>query len=154
MAQEIEYKFLVRGDDYKHLSSPMFYRQGYLSSAPGRVVRVREANGKGYLTIKGKNEGAVRSEFEFEISLTEAQELLTICEKPLIEKYRYRVEFRGFVWEVDEFLGENEGLVIAEIELPAPDTPFEKPDWIGANVTNDVRYYNSNLIASPYKSWD
>jgi adenylate cyclase len=153
MPQEIEYKFLVTGDDYKGLSLPVLYRQGYLSSTPERVVRVREAGGKGYLTIKGANRGATRSEFEYEIPLVEAQELLLLCEQPIIEKLRYFVAYKGFTWEIDEFSGENAGLVIAEIELPAEDTPFEKPHWIGEEVTHDARYYNSNLIKNPYRHW-
>ena len=106
------------------------------------------------MTIKSKNVGAARGEWEYEIPVAEAAELLDgLCERPLIEKYRRRILFGGFVWEVDEFLGENAGLVVAEIELPAEDTVFEKPDWAGEEVTHDLRYLNSRLIKQPYSTW-
>ncbi len=149
---EIERKFLVTGDGYQ-TAAPVYFRQGYLSSLPERIVRVRECGSQAFITIKGKNEGATRVEFEYEIPVEEACELFKLCEQPLIEKNRYRFPYTGFVWEVDEFLGENAGLVIAEIELPSEDTVFEKPNWVGEEVTTDSRYYNSNLILNPYRNW-
>jgi CYTH domain-containing protein len=115
---------------------------------------VRTVNDKGYLTIKGIAVGASRPEFEYEIPYQDALELLDICEKPLIEKIRYRVEEGGLVWEIDEFFGENQGLIIAELELQSEDQEFKKPDWVGDEVTGDPRYYNVNLIKNPYTKWD
>ena len=154
MGVEIERKFLPSGDAWRQLGEPVLLRQGYLCSDPERTVRVRIEGEKGALTIKSKGSGVRRGEWEYPIPLPEAQELLdTLCERPLVEKYRRRIEHAGFTWEVDEFLGENAGLVVAEIELPAEDAVFDKPDWIGQEVTSDKRYYNSNLIRSPYSTW-
>ncbi len=154
MAVEIEKKFLVLSDEYRYKAIPVFYRQGYLSKEKERVVRVRIAGKKAFLTIKGKNKGIIRKEFEYEIPVRDATEMLdNLCLKSKIEKYRYKIEVNGFVWEVDEFLGENRGLVLAEIELPTAETLFVKPDWIGAEVSDDSRYYNSNLILHPYSQW-
>ena len=127
--------------------------QGYLNSVRERTVRVRIAGGKGYLTIKGIRVGASRPEFEYEIPVEDAEMLLDLCEKPLIEKNRYRVVEGDFTWEIDEFFGENRGLVIAEIELEHEDQEFSIPDWIGKEVTDDPRYYNASLIKNPYKTW-
>jgi len=158
MGVEIERKFLLANDDWRALGEPVLLRQGYLSSTPERTVRVRvegrTGHEQGVLTIKSKSQGAARGEWEYPIPLHDATELLErLCERPLVEKYRRRIEHAGFTWEVDEFLGENAGLVVAEIELPAEDTRFDKPAWIGQEVTNDRRYYNSNLIRSPYSTW-
>jgi adenylate cyclase len=154
MGVEIERKFLVVNEAWRSLGEPVLLRQGYLCADPLRTVRVRIEGDQGLLTIKSKNEGAARGEWEYPIPLMEAAELLDrLCERPLVEKYRRRIPYAGFVWEVDEFLGENAGLVVAEIELPAVDAEFALPDWIGREVTGDKRYYNSSLIRSPYSTW-
>ena len=154
MGVEIERKFLLRGDAWRALGQPVLLRQGYLSSNKERVVRVRIEDGQGVLTIKGRTVGASRGEWEYPIPLDEATELLDgLCERPLIEKYRRRIAFGQHVWEVDEFLGANAGLVVAEIELSSEDEAFDKPDWVGEEVTDDVRYLNANLIRHPYSAW-
>jgi CYTH domain-containing protein len=152
MAKEIERKFLVKEETWRQAKGTQ-YRQGYLNSAKERIVRVRTIDDKGYLTIKGLTVGASRLEFEYEIPLQDANELLNICEKPLIEKIRYTVEDGGMVWEIDEFAGDNRGLIVAEVELDSEDQRFPKPDWIGKEVTGDPRYFNSNLIKTPYAKW-
>jgi CYTH domain-containing protein len=129
-------------------------RQGYLVADPVRTVRVRIEGDRAVITIKGKSTGASRGEWEYEIPVPDATELLDgLCEQPQVEKIRHRIEHAGHTWEVDEFLGLNAGLVVAEIELDAEDEAFEKPDWIGAEVTGDKRYYNSSLIRMPYSQW-
>ena len=156
MAQEIERKFLVKGDFKPFVTKQTRIIQGYLSSVPERTVRVRIKGDKGYLTIKGigNKSGASRFEWEMEIPVDEAQSLLEICEPGVIDKTRYIVpEKSGLKFEVDEFYGENEGLTLAEIELPSEDHPFEKPEWLGEEVTGDVRYFNSMLMKNPYKKW-
>jgi adenylate cyclase len=154
MGVEIERKFLLQGDAWRGLGQPVLLRQGYLSSARERVVRVRIEGQQAMLTIKGANVGATRGEWEYPIPLADAVELLDgLCEQPLIEKYRHRIEHAGMVWEVDEFLGANAGLVVAEIELASEDQPFDKPDWVGAEVSGDARYYNANLIRHPFSQW-
>lgn len=154
MAKEIERKFLVKDDRFKALGNGEHIRQGFLSTDKERVVRVRIRGGKAWLTVKGMSAGATRAEFEYSIPLRDATYLLDrLCLRPTIEKYRYLAPHAGFTWEVDEFLGDNEGLVLAEIELPSENTPFELPDWIGEEVTGDPRYYNSNLVSHPFKSW-
>jgi CYTH domain-containing protein len=154
MGVEIERKFLLQGDAWRGLGPAVLLRQGYLSSARERVVRVRIEGEQAMLTIKGANVGATRGEWEYPIPLADAAELLDgLCEQPLIEKYRHRIEHAGMVWEVDEFLGANEGLLVAEIELASEDQPFEKPEWIGAEVSGDARYYNANLIRHPFSQW-
>jgi CYTH domain-containing protein len=152
MAKEIERKFLVKEGIWRHAKGTQ-YRQGYLNSAKERIVRVRTIDDKGYLTIKGITVGASRMEFEYEIPQQDANELLKICEKPLIEKIRYKVEDGGVVWEVDEFSGDNQGLIVAEVELQIEDQQFPKPDWVVEEVTGDPRYFNSNLIKNPYTLW-
>lgn len=152
MAIEIERKFLVVGDAWR-TTAAVYYCQGYLSRSKERTVRIRIAGEQGYLTIKGVTTGASRSEFEYEIPLVDAQQLLALCDGPLIEKYRRDVHYEGMLWEVDEFLGENKGLVVAEIELESESQTFAKPDWVGVEVTSDARYYNSNLSLSPFSSW-
>ena len=152
MGKEIERKFMVKEGAW-HNAKGTRYRQGYLNSAKERNVRVRTMEDKAYLTVKGIAIGASRIEFEYEIPLQDADELLAICEKPLIEKTRYKVQEGGFVWEVDEFFKENQGLIVAEVELESEDQEFPKPDWIREEVTGDPRYFNSNLIKNPYTKW-
>lgn len=154
MGIEIERKFLVKGDEWRKLADGILYRQGYLSTVKERTVRVRTIGKTGYLTIKGLTVGTTRLEFEYQIPFTESNEMLDkLCEKPIIEKYRHRIEYAGLFWEVDEFLGENEGLIFAEVELSSEDQEINKPDWIGAEVSSDPRYFNSNLISFPYSKW-
>ncbi len=154
MAREIERKYLVKNLSYKKLARGVLFRQGYLSTNSEATVRVRIIGDRAYLTIKGANKGLGRLEYEYELPLEDANEIMdNLCLKPIIEKYRYRVEHEGHVWEVDEFLGENEGLVVAEIELEDEEEEFTKPDFIGEEVTGDHRYSNSNLVARPFKYW-
>jgi CYTH domain-containing protein len=154
MAREIERKFLVTSDRWKQGVTGKRYRQGYLSTVPQRTVRVRVAGGEAWLTVKGLTEGVSRAEFEYPIPLADAQEMLdSLCERPLIEKTRYRVEHHRAVWEVDEFEGENKGLVIAEIELRDAGQQIALPDWVGAEVSDDPKYFNANLIARPFSRW-
>jgi len=154
MGLEIERKFLLSGEPWRGLAEGVLYRQGYLCLDPGRTVRVRTIRDKGYLTIKGRSVGLTRMEYEYEIPYEDAQDMLdSVCEKPLIEKKRYQISFAGFLWEVDEFFGANEGLVFAEIELEYEEQPFEKPPWIGKEVSGDRRYYNSHLVQYPFSSW-
>jgi adenylate cyclase len=153
---EIERKFLVTSEAFKKEAfSQNRIAQGYLSSVPGRTVRVRIKGDKGFLTIKGaSNEsGLSRFEWEKEIPVDEAKELLKLCEKGVIDKTRFEVKIGHHVFEVDEFYGENEGLIVAEIELKSETETFEKPNWLGKEVTNDNRYYNSYLSKNPYKNW-
>jgi CYTH domain-containing protein len=154
MCKEIERKFLVRGDNWKIAVQGIVYRQGYLSSLKERVVRVRTIEKKGFLTVKGITKGVSRSEFEYEISVEDAAAMLDdICEKPLIEKKRYKIPFHGLVFEVDEFFGENAGLVVAEVELTDENQKIDLPAWIGTEVSGDPRYFNSNLIRHPFSKW-
>ena len=153
---EIERKFLVKDGRYKELAfASSRIRQGYICSGHGRTVRVRIRDTHGYLTIKGPstNGGLSRYEFEKEITLDEAEHLMALCEPGLIDKTRYLVKSGAHTFEVDEFYGENEGLVIAEVELGSEDEPYEKPDFIGEEVTGDKRYYNSHLRVNPYSLW-
>ena len=153
MALEIERKFLVKDDTWRSEKGTL-YRQGYLNSAKERTVRVRIIDDKGYLTVKGISRGAVRAEYEYEIPVAEAEAMLDdLCEKPLIEKMRCKIESKGFVWEVDEFFGENQGLLVAEVELESEDQTFVKPEWVGEEVTGDTKYFNANLIHHPYSKW-
>ena len=152
MALEIERKFLVTGDEWRKAEGTVL-RQGYLSTHPERTVRVRVEGDKGTLDVKGITRGATRSEYEYDIPTEDAAELLRLCEPPLIEKVRRRLEHDGLVWEVDEFFGENQGLVVAEVELEHEDRPFTKPVWVGEEVTNDPRFYNANLVANPFTKW-
>ena len=156
MALEIERKFLVKDDSYKNMAyQTSRIAQGYICSARGRTVRVRIRGEKGYLTIKGAadSQGLSRYEWEKEITLQEAQELMQLCEPGLIDKIRYLVRVGKHVFEVDEFGGENEGLTIAEVELASENESYEKPDFLGEEVTGDVRYYNSFLMKNPYRHW-
>lgn len=152
MALEIERKFLVTGAQWRRPDAQRL-SQGYLSRDKQRTVRVRIAGEQAFLTIKGETRGATRAEFEYEIPVTDAEQLLAMCEGPLVEKLRHVLVHAGHTWEVDEFLGDNQGLVVAEIELASEQAPFDKPDWIGREVTDDPRYYNSNLAVEPYRSW-
>ena len=153
MAKEIERKFLVNGDAWKR-SKGTLYRQGYLSTVKERTVRVRLEGERAVLTIKGITRGATRAEFEYEIPFEDAEQLLDdLCERPLIEKTRYKIEHAGLTWEVDEFLNENTGLVVAEVELESEDQQFDLPEWLGEEVTRDPRYYNANLVSHPFTKW-
>ena len=155
MAIEIERKFLLKNQQWRTLSGAgCLIRQGYLSDQPERTVRVRVAGEQAWLTVKGKTKGIARLELEYPIPVAEAMQLLDqLCLKPLIEKYRYRIIQGDLVWEVDEFLGDNTGLVVAEIELSAADQAFDRPDWLGAEVSDDPRYFNSALIHQPFSRW-
>ena len=156
MASEIERKFLVRGEYKSYVSSKISIVQGYLSSAPERNVRIRIQGDTGYITIKGagNRSGLTRFEWEKEIPLADARALINICEPGLIEKTRHIIpEASGLFFEVDEFHGANEGLILAEIELPSEDHPFQKPGWLGPEVSGDLRYYNSMLVKHPFTSW-
>lgn len=154
MGVEIEHKFLVKGDAWKTQGEPVLIRQGYLSSHPERVVRVRIYGDEAFMTIKSKAVGISRGEWEYPLPVADAREFLDqLCEQPIIEKTRTRIDHAGFTWEVDEFLGVNAGLVVAEIEVPAEGQAFDKPDWVGDEVTDDPRYLNSNLISRPFSSW-
>jgi len=153
---EIERKFLVRGDGYRQQAfAADRIQQGYICSGGGRTVRVRRRGDRGYLTIKGPSldGGLSRYEFETEISVEDASQLMKLCEPGIIDKTRYLVRSGNHVFEVDEFYGDNEGLVIAEVELQSADEAFEKPDFIGLEVTGDHRYYNSHLRKNPYSQW-
>lgn len=152
VAVEIERKYLVTGTNWRQTDC-MRLSQGYLNRDKERTVRVRIAGAKAFLTIKGITQGASRVEFEYEVPLQDAEHMLALCEGPVVEKFRHIVRHQGLIWEVDEFLGENLGLVVAEVELEREDQPFEKPQWVGSEVTNDPRYYNSNLATHPYSAW-
>jgi adenylate cyclase len=154
MAQEIERKFLVKAEAWRKPADGVRYRQGYLSTVKERTVRVRTAGDKGYITVKGVTVGATRAEYEYEIPQLDANEMLDrLCERPLIEKTRYRIPRDGVVWEVDEFEGENRGLITAEVELKREDQKVSIPDWVGEEVTKDPRYFNANLVAHPFTRW-
>jgi adenylate cyclase len=154
MANEIEYKYLVHKDAWKPSTAGVMYRQGYLVSANEGVVRVRIAGDRAFLTVKGRTIGVARLEFEYPIPLADAAIMLNqLCMRPLIEKTRYREEYKGHCWEIDEFHGDNAGLVIAEIELDSADERFALPPWAAADVSGDPRYFNSNLAMNPYKNW-
>lgn len=155
MAKEIERKFLVRDDSWRNNHSGKPYRQGYLSTVKERTVRVRTAGEKAFLTVKGVSSGAARSEYEYEIPTADANEMLDrLCERPLIEKTRYRIPYENLRWEVDEFAGENRGLIVAEVELKDENEHFARPPWVGREVTDDPRYYNVNLVAHPFSKWN
>ena len=154
MGIEIERKFLLKGEGWRGLGQPTLMRQGYLVADPVRTVRVRIEGERGVLTIKSKSDGASRGEWEYPIPVADAAELLDrLCDGPLVEKIRHRIPRGEHVWEVDEFLGRNAGLVVAEIELGSEDEAFDRPDWIGQEVTGEVRYYNSQLMRHPYTAW-
>jgi adenylate cyclase len=152
MGIEIERKFLVSGDGWRQGEGTR-YSQGYLNRDAQRTVRVRIAGERAFLTVKGISKGATRSEFEYAIPTSDARQLLKLAEGPVIEKIRRIVVHEGSRWEVDEFLGDNKGLVVAEFELESEDQHFTRPDWLGREVTDDARYYNSSLSAHPFKDW-
>ena len=153
MAQEIERKFLVRGDAWR-TDNGTHIRQGYMHNDVNGTVRVRTKGARAYLTIKGGLTGITRTEFEYEIPLEDANQMLDqLCHRPLIEKIRYEVHMEDFTWEIDEFFGDNAGLVVAEIELEDENQDFPKPDWLGQEVSEDARYLNANLVKKPYSQW-
>lgn len=152
---EIERKFLVKNTNYREGAIKNSMKQGYIANSPKKSIRVRIGDTKAFLNIKGAITGITRPEFEYEIPLSDAVELLErFAEGPIIEKIRYVVEYEGFKWEIDEFGGENQGLIVAEIELSSEEEYFEKPSWIGEEVTNDLRYLNTNLSIHPFKTWE
>lgn len=154
MAQEIERKFLLKNDAWRmQASQKTIFKQAYLNSEPARTVRVRVAGSEAFITIKGKTEGISRAEFEYAIPVVDAEMLLALCETPPLEKYRHIVRVGGHIWEIDEFLGVNQGLIVAEIELSAGDEAFPIPEWLGDEVSHNSRYYNSYLSSHPYCSW-
>ena len=154
MAKEIERKFLVISDQWRGLAEEVVYRQGYLSTVKERTVRVRTVGDLGFLTVKGITIRASRVEYEYEIPRSDADEMLdNLCEQPIIEKTRTKILFEGLTWEVDAFAGVNQGLVVAEVELQDENQTIPKPNWIGAEVSDDPRYFNSNLIAKPFTTW-
>lgn len=154
MGIEVERKFLVVTEQWRAGAERTLFRQGYLNTDRERTVRVRLAGDAAWLTIKGVTEGVSRREFEYAVPPADAEILLDeLCLRPLIEKYRYRVQHAGLTWEVDEFLGDNAGLIIAEVELDHPDQAIELPSWVGKEVSDDARYFNANLIAHPYCRW-
>ena len=154
MGKEIERKYLVRGEAWRVLAEGAYYRQGYLNSDKERTVRVRSTGDKAYITVKGLTVGATRSEYEYEIPVADGNAMLdALAERPIIEKKRYKIPHRGVTIEVDEFLGENAGLVVAEVELKSADQVFDAPAWLGEEVTGDPKYYNVNLIRHPYSKW-
>ena len=155
MATEIEHKFLLRDDRWRALvERSVRLRQGYLTSDARCSVRVRIAEGQGFLNLKSGTLGIQRSEYEYPIPLAEAEEILdTLCEKPLLEKTRHYLRLGEHLWEIDEFAGDNAGLIVAEVELSRVDEPFARPDWLGEEVSHDIRYYNSQLAQHPYQRW-
>lgn len=154
MGIEIERKFLVKNNDWRKLGEAVHYMQGYLVADPERTVRIRVAGHHAFITIKGPTDGISRMEFEYEIAVADATEMLHLCPFPAVEKYRTKVIWKGKTWEIDEFKGENEGLIMAEIELLSPEEIFENPPWIGEEVTGDLRYFNSWLSRNPYRKWE
>jgi len=156
MAQEIERKFLIANDDWKQqVSRSDYYRQGYLSGTEKSSIRVRIANDKAYLNIKSATLGIQRTEYDYEIPLVDANEMVeNLCPGYIIEKTRYFVPHQGHLWEIDVFDGPNNGLIVAEIELDHEDETFERPDWLGKEVSDDPRYYNSCLVDHPYCDWE
>ena len=155
MALEIEHKFLLKNNDWqKDITKSSRYKQGYLISDNKKSIRIRTSNDKAWLNIKSATIGTHRHEYEYEIPFSEGEEILnTLCEKPLIEKTRHLVPYNQHTWEIDVFTGDNEGLVVAEIELTHVGEPFSKPAWIDKEVSDDLRYYNNQLCKHPYKNW-
>jgi adenylate cyclase len=154
VGQEIERKFLVVGDGWRQGAQGIALCQGYIPTQDARTVRVRRVGDRAYLTLKGPAVGLVRSEFEYPIPVEDAQAILTtLCQPPLIEKTRYRLPQGDIVWDIDEFAGDNQGLILAEVELTHPDQAVALPDWIGPEVSHDPRYYNANLARHPFTTW-
>lgn len=155
MGKEIERKFLVVNDIWRKLGKSEFYQQGYLLIEKGKTIRVRAIGEKAFLTIKSAAINFSRDEFEYQIPISDAKYLLeNLCEKPIIEKYRTKISIDNLIWEVDEFIGENEGLIFAEVELQSEEQKIILPDWIGKEVTGDHHYNNSYLVRYPFKSWE
>ena len=156
MAIEIERKYLVKNDNWRqHITGSLHMIQGYLGGNENSSIRIRDSGNKADINIKAKIVGSSRSEFEYMVPISEAHEMLKeLCDKPLIEKTRHLVIHAEHIWEVDEFAGENAGLIVAEIELASLNEPFQPPDWLGKEVTEDVRYYNICLVNHPYSSWE
>jgi adenylate cyclase len=155
MALEIERKFLVNNRDWMDGYTGEYYVQGYLFTDPEKVVRIRIVGEKAFLTVKGKNEGPLRKEYEYPIALDDAKEMIdSFCKGRVVEKMRYKIVYANKLWEVDVFLGANEGLIIAEVELDYINEPVELPAWIGMEVTEDPRYYNSSLAKHPFSRWE
>lgn len=153
MATEIERKFLLKSEAWRYDAKASKIRQAVLAHEPQCIVRIRVRDDRAYVTIKGPRLGISRAEFEYEVPLQEGEALLAMAPHPVVEKTRYLVPFAGFVWEIDEFHGRNQGLIVAEIELPAEDTPFEIPHWLGEEVSQEERYSNSELAHQPYDTW-
>lgn len=154
MANEIERKFLVKGDGWRSLASGTEYRQGYIPTKNGSSVRVRIAGDRGFLTVKGPTKGISRLEFEYLIPVEDARTMLEeLCERPQIEKTRYKIELNGLTWEIDEFSGENQGLIVAEVELTDENQTIQLPEWIDKEVSGDSRYFNINLVKHPFSQW-
>lgn len=154
MAKEIERKFLVSGDAWRKLAKGTHYRQGYLNSAKERTVRVRTLNDRAFIAVKGLTTGVTRLEYEYEIPYADGVSMLEqLAEQPIIEKMRYKIAHEGLIWEVDEFLGVNAGLIVAEVELADEHQAFAKPPWVGEEVSDDPRYFNANLVQHPYSTW-
>jgi CYTH domain-containing protein len=154
VGREIERKFLVRSDAWRALAQGIMCRQGYLNSAKERTVRIRTVGEKAFLTIKGIAVGIVRAEYEYEIPFAECNAMLDVlAEKNVIEKKRYTIPQGGLIWEIDEFFGDNAGLIVAEVDLESEDQKFDKPEWVGGEVTGDPRYFNSNLSKHPFTKW-
>jgi len=154
MGTEIERKFLLADDTWRGLAEGKWYCQGYICSGAQATVRIRTIGDNGFLTIKGPTRGLARAEYEYPIPVSDAREMLAnLCSRPLIEKIRYTIEFAGSIWEIDEFKKENDGLVLAEIELEQPQQQFVMPPWVGTEVSDDPRYRNSSLGRQPYSTW-
>ena len=155
MAKEIERKFLVCSEQWRTLAEGTVYRQGYLNSIKERTVRIRTINDKAFLTIKGVTVSATRTEYEYEIPYDDCCAMLDeLAERPIIEKARYKIPVGDVVWEIDEFMGVNAGLIVAEVELKSEEQQFDKPEWIGEEVSGDPRYFNSNLVSHPFTEWN
>ena len=155
MGKEIERKFLVKESNWQKSLKGLLIQQGYIVIRKEKVVRIRIMNNKGYLTIKGTTTGATRNEYEYEIPLEDARQMLNnLCEKPILEKHRYKINHDGMTWGIDIFHRDNEGLIVAEIELEYEDQEFEKPDWVDMEVTDDPKYFNSNLVKNPFNKWN
>ena len=153
MPREIERKFLVASDSWRGRAVGVIYRQGYLSTDPERIVRVRTAGDDAFLTVKGLTTGNSRLEFEYPIPFADAEQMLALCKGPLVEKTRFEIPYAGKIWQVDEFLGDNLGLIVAEVELSSDADRIELPDWIGNEVSSDPRYYNSSLTITLFSRW-
>ncbi|MDF7676503.1 CYTH domain-containing protein [Neisseriaceae bacterium ESL0693] len=154
MAQEIERKFLVINDHWRTEATGILYRQAYLNTDKQRTVRIRIIGEQAFITIKGITRDICRLEFEYPIAVEDAHTMIDqLAHRPIIEKYRYQIKQQDLIWEIDEFLGENQGLIIAEVELSHPDQKLVLPEWIGAEVSHDPRYFNNNLVTHPFQSW-